>query len=94
MRKTPETPTCIVRLKRSNGVWSKDDDWKVTAHYVVKLSATKRLPCVRVSNYDAPGPYSVLHLSMREFHRLFRPRTEREFQTLMRAIQREADRNA
>lgn len=83
----------MVRLRRSNGMFSEDDDWKVTAHYVVHMTAKKRLACVRVSNYDAHkaavAPYAVMHLSLREFRRLFRPRTKKEYDALMREVRRE-----
>lgn len=88
--KLAKTPPCMARLKKPEGLFSTKDDWKVTAHYVVRTSAKGRIACVRVSNYTTPSaPYSVFHLSMREFNRLFRPRTKQEYAALMREVRRE-----
>ena len=45
--------------------------WKVTARYVLHVTKTKRMRCVRVSRY---GMYQqhVVHMSEAEFCRLFR----------------------
>lgn len=92
VRKTVEFVPAAVRLKRPSGVFSTDDDWSVTGTYVVQVTARERLACVRVSNYGAKGKtaaYAIMHLSMREFRRLFRPRTRKEYEALMRAVHAE-----
>ncbi len=52
--------------------------WKVTARYELQLTRTKRVPCVRVRGpYGSSGNAIVLHLSEKEFLRLFVSRDER-----------------
>lgn len=60
-------PYEMVELRRPNAVLPLTR-WKVTARYSVQISATEMLSCVRVR-----GAQLVLHFSLTEFNRLFKP---------------------
>lgn len=83
----------MFRLRRGNDVHTTLDDWKVTATYAFRLTARRQVQGVRISCYGAridavQPPKTILHLSMGELKRLFRPRTRGEWKDIMRDVER------
>lgn len=75
MRGVPIVPQpqemCVLRKPGILSSFQSTQRWKVTARYDLQLTKTKRVPCVRVSSLSTAN--LVLHLSVSEYRRLFKP---------------------